>query len=236
MASGGEQNNAFPANGYIGCYSLKRMKPISICRAAFLGLGFAVSGVSAATLIPASSFVQPSVAMFNTPTLNFVAPNAYTEAGATFQAGVPGGILFLYLGILDVAYSAQNPPNGLLDVSFAGPERRFGFLGNPTVATITNPTPWTVTRVDFFANADFTSPLESYTTGFSVGTGPTFFGLQSAGEFQAVSITISSAGGGFSPYLDDFRFDNSPEPSGAVLMGAGLLGILIGLVRRHRRL
>jgi hypothetical protein len=211
------------------------MQAKSILAVAFLGLGLAVSGASGAALIPASSFVQPNIAMFNTPPLNFTAPAAYTESGATFRAGVPGGILFLFFGILDLASSSQNFPAGLFDVSFAGPERRFGFVGNSATTDITNPTPWTVTQVDFFANADFTGLFESYTTAFTVGTSPTFFGLESAGEFRAVRISLLSAGGGFSPYLDDFRFDNSPEPAGIWLVGAGLAAVLVGSIRRRRR-
>uniref|UniRef100_Q020K0 PEP-CTERM protein-sorting domain-containing protein n=1 Tax=Solibacter usitatus (strain Ellin6076) TaxID=234267 RepID=Q020K0_SOLUE len=211
------------------------MKAISILVLPFLALGFAVSGASGAALIPASSFVQPTVAMFNTPSLNFTAPAAYTESGATFRAGVPGGTLFLFFGILDLASSSQNFPAGLFDVSFASPERRFGFVGNSAVPQITNPTTWTVTRVDFFANPDFTGLFESYTTAFPVGTSPTFFGLESAGEFQAVRISLLSTGSGFSPYLDDFRFDNSPEPGGIWLMGAGLAAVLVGSIRRRPR-
>jgi hypothetical protein len=69
--------------------------------------------------------------------------------------GVPGGIPFLFFGILDLASSPQ----------------------------ITNPSPWTVTRVDFFANADFTGLFESYTAAFTVGTsgGPVAFGRWARG-------------------------------------------------------
>jgi hypothetical protein len=70
------------------------MRANSILAVASLGLGIAASGASAAVLIPASSFVQPNIAMFNTPSLNFTAPAVYTESGATFRAGVPGGACF----------------------------------------------------------------------------------------------------------------------------------------------
>jgi hypothetical protein len=204
------------------------------CSVAILGLGFAVSEASGATLIPLSSFVEPTIVTFtNPPSSSYVSPNAYTEAGATFRAGVPGGILFLYSGILDLAYSALSYPAGLLDVSFAGPERRFGFEANPSNADILNPSPWEITRVDFFSNGDFTSLLESYTVGFNVGTSPAFFALESTGEFRSVQIAILSGGGGFSPYLDDFRFESVPEQPSIALLGIGL-SALLGFVRRRR--
>jgi hypothetical protein len=70
-----------------------------------------------------------------------------------------------------------------------------------------------------------------------ISTSPTFYGLQSAVPFQSVRISMTPAtgGGGFSPYIDDFRFEANaiPEPASfGLLLPVLAAGALLFMRRR----
>ena len=74
---------------------------------------------------------------------------------------------------------------------------------------------------------------------FSVLAADTFFGLeQSAGSFAAVRMVLTPRpDSGFSPTIDDFRFEATavPEPSSFGLLGLGAGGLLLAWRRRASR-
>ncbi|MBS1831046.1 MAG: PEP-CTERM sorting domain-containing protein [Acidobacteria bacterium] len=188
-------------------------------------------GVSlpAATLIPAANFTSPTTMTFNSSG-NFTSPTAYTEDGASIAEATTGVSIFVYSGILDPGVFGSG---NAINVIFPSAMDRFGFLANSSVFSSRN---FTISSVTFFSDTAMTSVTETYNTAFNV-TGPdTFFGLQQgAGSFAAVRIAMSeNATSGFSPTIDDFRFeaDAVPEPASLALLGLGAGSLVIAWRRR----
>lgn len=160
---------------------------------------------------------------------SFASPAAYTEAGASIRESNSGVSIYVYSGILDAGIIG----GASLDVIFPSAVDRFGFLANPSVFSSRN---FHVTSVTFFSDAAMTSVTETYNTTFNVTSADTFFGLQQgAGSFAAVRIVLGADGsGGFSPTIDDFRFEAGavPEPASLALLGLGAGSLVIAWRRR----
>jgi len=199
--------------------------------AAALFAAIAAGPANAASLITQADFVSPTIVTFDGQNGFFPFPSAYSESGATFQAGGAGDSFFLFFDIMDV------DGVGALAVSFPTPINRFGFTGNASNPNISNPSTWEVTQTDFFSDSSFTNLVDSFTTVVPINTSPTFYGLQSAVPFQSVRISMTPAtgGGGFSPYIDDFRFEANaiPEPASfGLLLPVLAAGALLFMRRR----
>lgn len=178
------------------------------------------ASLPAATLIPAANFTAPAILTFGTSG-NFTSPAAYTEAGASIRETASGETLYTYSGILDPDVIGGGSAS--LDVIFPSLMDRFGFIANSSVFSSRD---FDIASVTFYSDTAMTSVTESYTTVFSVTSSDTFFGLQqSAGSFAAVRVVLTpqSGGGGFSPTIDDFRFEATgvPEPASIGLLGLG---------------
>ncbi len=188
------------------------------------------ASLPAATLIPAVNFGSPTVVTFGTNG-SFANPSAYTEAGASFRE-TGAFTIYTYSGILDPDVIGDGSAS--IDVIFPASMDRFGFLANPSVFSSRD---FEVTSVTFYSDAAMTSVTESYSTVFAVTAANTFFGLQQeAGSFAAVRLLLTplSSGGGFSPTIDDFRFEATgvPEPASLGLIGLGA-GCLVLAWRRR---
>ncbi|MBL8212818.1 MAG: PEP-CTERM sorting domain-containing protein [Bryobacterales bacterium] len=198
-----------------------------ICLILFLSLA---ASLPAATLIPAANFGAPTVVTFSSSG-NFTSPAAYTEAGASFRETASGETIYTYSGILDPDLIGGGSAS--LDVIFPSLMDRFGFIANPSVFTSRN---FNIASVTFYSDTAMTSVTESYTTVFSVTSSDTFFGLeQGAGSFAAVRLLLTPQGSsGFSPTIDDFRFEATgvPEPASFGLLGLGA-GCLVLAWRRR---
>jgi hypothetical protein len=193
-----------------------------------LSLALVVSAVaSAATLIPVTSFVAPTIVTFpgNETITN---PAVYTESGASFRGTFASQTVYLQDDMFN-----PNTQRGSVsfDVIFPFAVNRFGFLGNP--AAVGSPSSFDVTEVIFYSDAAMTNAVETYNTLFSIASND-FFGLEGASAFAAVRITLNDTGQGFSPVLDDFRFEASavPEPASLGLLAAGA-GVLVLAWRRR---
>lgn len=191
------------------------------------------ASLSAATLIPSTNFNAPTIVTFGTSG-SFTSPSAYTESGASFRATTGGRTIYIYSGILDPAVITYNPAS--IDVIFPSSVDRFGFLANSSAFESRE---FDVTSVTFYSDTAMTTVTESYNTVFSVLAADTFFGLeQSAGSFAAVRMVLTPRpDSGFSPTIDDFRFEATavPEPSSFGLLGLGAGGLLLAWRRRASR-
>lgn len=183
-----------------------------------------------ATLITAGDFSNPSLVTFGAPG-TFTNPALYTENGASFRASASADTIYVYNGFMDAAFSGS--PTSV-DVIFDSQVNRFGFISSSAVTSRT----FRVDSVLFFSDMAMSTQTESYNTAATVSSG-NFFGLQGASGFSAVRIGLTSIGtSGFSPVIDDFRFEATaangvPEPSSLAMVGVGA-GFLAMAWRRRR--
>ncbi len=200
-------------------------------------LAFALPSFGTVTTINSTDFSSPTVVTFSTSG-TWILGSPYTEAGASFTGG--SDTIYTYLGILDIGFISS--AGGTLAITLDQPYNRFGFTADPSNPSIGNPVPFGVSSVDFFSSNNFSGTPDSYTTPASLGPNPTFFGLQNTNSFQSLLIHFSAAtASGFSPYLDDFKFEagtlssGTPEPASLVLIGAGLTAVALLGRRKFRR-
>ncbi len=184
-----------------------------------------------ATLITAGDFSNPSLVTFGTSG-TFVNPALYTENGASFRATLTGGTLYVYSGVMDPALASSTKS---IDVIFGSQVNRFGFLASTLQS---NSRDFQVDSVLFFSDTAMSNQTESYNTVAAMSIG-SFFGLEGASGFSAVRITMTPTSfSGFSPLIDDFRFEATaangvPEPSSLAMVGVGA-GFLAMAWRRRR--
>lgn len=151
------------------------------------------------------------------------------QPGVTYSVPVTSGYFFnidagggFNGGFLD-SVTGDSP----LSVAFVSPEAAFGFVTNFLGGT-------SQTVVLSFANGS----TYSYTYGIPGDLGLNFIGFQSSGT-DITGLTLSGAGGFSSTFgfaIDNFQFGGAPstatpEPSGLVLLGSGLVAAA-GVIRR----